>query len=330
MNDENDVLRKRYLSAKKGDLTSYAGMIGEEFSSKINRLAQILGLSHELSVGEYKETLLRECISKFIPKRYSVGRGFIVFVDRHNLSKHADGNIDLLNLKEHRISQQLDILVFDDNNYSPIFRDREFVILRPESVRAIIEVKGFLTTKGVRDSIKKIIVLSKEWNKYTNYIESWGREELKVPGLYLMSWDVQVNKKGNPQCDGEKLRKTIISTYRKNLTPEEFKLRKQPLLNAAYIYNDCSVDYCSYGSKDGVVGEGYSTSRGKFIRYDEKGNPFLDRDSTISRLLASIHINLDTPFNPDFSYFDQSITTSVFPHKFDGITDWDTGKDVDL
>ena len=59
--------RQAYLDAKKGDLTSYAGMIGQEFSSKIDRLAHIIGRAHEPSVGEYKESLLRSCIEQFIP-----------------------------------------------------------------------------------------------------------------------------------------------------------------------------------------------------------------------------------------------------------------------
>jgi len=39
-------LRKKYLESKLGDLAAYAGMIGSEFSSKLDRLSQIIGTSH--------------------------------------------------------------------------------------------------------------------------------------------------------------------------------------------------------------------------------------------------------------------------------------------
>lgn len=341
MTDEKE-LRRQYLDAKRGDLTSYAGMIGEEFSSTVNRLAQILGTSHELSVGEYKESLLRSCIEKFIPKRYSVGTGFILFSGESPLIACAGDTdsvpenvqeefiVDILNLKKYSVSDQLDIIVFDDNNFSPIFRDRDFVVVRPESVRAIVEVKGFLKKSSVIETVKKYIDLGRKWKGYKDYAERGGRNKLHTPGFYLLSWDVYVRKNGTPECDGGILRKKIVDTYRKNLTEEELKLRNFPQIKSAYIYNDCCVSECVYCMPGGVSVDGYSTIRGKFIRYDEKGTPFLDRDSTISHLLASIQSDLETPFNPDFSSFDQSITMSIFPHKHYGITDILTGKEVNM
>lgn len=341
LTDEKE-LRRQYLDAKQGDLTSYAGMIGEEFSSTVNRLAQIIGTSHEPSVGEYKESLLRSCIEKFIPKRYSVGTGFIVFSGESPLLRY-DGNsdgklenvkeesiVDILNLKKYSVSRQLDIVVFDDNNFAPIFRDRDFVVVRPESVRAIVEVKGFLTRQCAVKTVKEYIELGRKWKGYKDYAERGGQIKLHTPGFYLLSWDVHVPKNGTRACDGGILRKTIVDTYRKNLTKEEVKLRNIPLIISAYIYNDCCVNESGYCLPGGVSGDGYLTIRGKFIRYDEKGAPFLDRDSTISNLLASIQRNLETPFNPDFSDFDQSMTMSIFPHEHYGITDILTGKEVNM
>jgi hypothetical protein len=61
--------RENYLKAKRRDLTRYAGMIGDEFKSTVDRLSQIIGTAHEQSVGEYKESLLRSCIEQFVPKK---------------------------------------------------------------------------------------------------------------------------------------------------------------------------------------------------------------------------------------------------------------------
>lgn len=327
MTGKEDEQRSRYLASKRGDLTAYAGMIGEEFTAKINRLAQIIGTSHELSVGQYKESVLRNCIEQFIPKRYSVGTGFIAFTGESHMSEQAGDNIDLLNLKGHYVSRQLDIVVFDDHNYSPIFRDSEFVVVRPESVRTVIEVKGHLKKQYIVDAIDSFLDLGRKWNQYNEYGQRWGREKLHVPSFHLMGWDVYVNGEGKPQCNGEILRKSIVETYRSRLTMTELEERLIPLLSSACIYNNCIVNACGY-SVDNVRGFGYSTSRGRFVRYGDDKQPFLDRDSTISSLLASIFVHLETPFNPDFAYFDQSMTSSVLPHEFSGITDLVSGEDV--
>ncbi len=36
---------------------------------------------------------------------------------------------------------------------------------------------------------------------------------------------------------------------------------------------------------------------------------------TISSLLASVHFSLETPFNPEYTHLDQSMSGSVFPHE---------------
>ncbi|WOD19102.1 DUF6602 domain-containing protein [Paraburkholderia kirstenboschensis] len=325
----DDMMRNRYFASKMGDLTSYAGMVGDEFSAKVNRLAQLIGDSHEPSVGRYKESLLRHCIEQFIPKRYSVGTGSIAFTQESHLNDENSENVDLWNLKEHYVSQQLDIVIFDDHNFPPIFRDAEFVVVRPESVRAVVEVKGYLTKKVVIETVDGFLDLARKWHLYSEYTERWGRKKLHSPCMQLMGWDVYVDKAGAAQCDGETLRRTIVDTYRKRLTTKERKERPFPLLSGAYIYDDCIVNQCGYSTPT-VHGHGYSTDRGRFIRYDEDRQPFLDRDATISSLLASIYVHLETPFNPDFVYPDQSMTRSVLPNQHSGITDLISGNDIDF
>lgn len=92
--------RESYLKSRRRDLTQYAGMIGEEFRSKVDQLSKILGSAHEASVGEYKESLLRSCLQQFLPKRYSVGTGFVVFSAESVPARIAEDNTDLLNLKD--------------------------------------------------------------------------------------------------------------------------------------------------------------------------------------------------------------------------------------
>jgi hypothetical protein len=217
--------------------------------------------------------------------------------------------------------------VYDDTDYAPIFRDKDFVIVRPESVRAIIEVKGFLKCDDVRATVEKYIEFGQRWQAYKAYKATYSEITASAPALLLMAWDVYVDSRGAPACDGARLRKTIVGTYRERLPAEELDPDRFPLLSAAFIYNDCAVNSTGY-FKDGENRFGYSTGRGQFVRYDEQHIPHLDRDCTVSELLARISVHLDVPFNPDFAYFDQSVTLSVLPQQFAGITDLKTGDDT--
>jgi hypothetical protein len=73
----------------------------------------------------------------------------------------------------------------------------------------------------------------------------------------------------------------------------------------------------------------YSTERGKLVRYGEDDKPVLDRDCTIASLLATIYLHLGVPFNPDFAHYDQSISGSVHPHEFAGMTNLLTAEEYE-
>ncbi len=328
MSSHVDDLRAKYLESKRGDLTAYAAMIGEEFSSRVDRLAQIIGTSHEPSVGAYKEALLRSVIAKFIPKRYSVGNGFIVFTKESSRNDFTSSNIDLWNLKDHYVSKQLDIIVYDDYNFPPILKEEGFVVLRPEAVRSVIEVKGYMCKSNLKESIASFVDFGRKWTTYKKYREQWGNEQLHLPSLQLLAWGIYVPPSGEPICDGRAIRQGIVSGYREMLDQQELSSSSIPLLSAAYLYNDCIIHRCTY-IRDKSSGHGYSTDRGKFIRYADDRTPFLAGDSTIASLLAQIHLSLETPFNSDFSYFDQSMSGSLFQHSCSGITDLYSGDEAD-
>jgi hypothetical protein len=112
-----------------------------ELLSKVSRLDELIGRDHWLSVGNYKESILRSLISNILPRKYEVSTGFILASDR-------EGKL----LK----SRQIDIIIWDSVNYAPIFRDGDFVIVPPESCSAVVEVKGKLTAKELHNSLLNI------------------------------------------------------------------------------------------------------------------------------------------------------------------------------
>ena len=81
-------------------------------------------VQHWPSDGHSKESILRQVLRRHLPASVSLGTGFVV--------------------NYFEPSGEIDILITDDT-MPTLFRDGELVIVAPESVRAIIEVKTSLS-----------------------------------------------------------------------------------------------------------------------------------------------------------------------------------------
>ena len=98
-------------------------------------------INHNGEDGMYKEIVLKNIIRRFLPEKYKIGTGFVV-----NQTENRDIHIP---------STQIDLLIYD--NTSPIlFKEGDFVILTPDSVCGIIEVKSNLqNVNSLSEVIKK-------------------------------------------------------------------------------------------------------------------------------------------------------------------------------
>jgi hypothetical protein len=110
-----DVMKTDHeAELEKKNLTKYLLNIGQEFSLKIDRVSHLVGDNHYPSTGRYKERILKKVIEKFLPKRYEVGTGFVLFpslLQPETVKK-------ILKISTHEISKELDIIIYDSNNYS--------------------------------------------------------------------------------------------------------------------------------------------------------------------------------------------------------------------
>lgn len=101
---------------------AYYDSFASELTSKFERIKKLI--PNRESSGDYHEEIIRVALRNFLPKRYSIKKGFI----------YADGDI---------YSKQVDILIIDENVPSAyIFQEGEFAIVRPSSVIAAVEVKS--------------------------------------------------------------------------------------------------------------------------------------------------------------------------------------------
>ncbi|GEK16243.1 DUF6602 domain-containing protein [Aliivibrio fischeri] len=122
----------------KNEISSFFSSHSHELKSKMKRLDFLIGRDHWLSVGNYKEELLRSLLKQLLPKKYEVSSGFILSLDNN-------GN----EIK----SKQQDIIIWDSNEYAAIFRDGDFVIVPPEACKAVIEIKSTLTSQTLKKAM---------------------------------------------------------------------------------------------------------------------------------------------------------------------------------
>ena len=90
--------------------------------------------------GRYKEAVLKTIIQRFLPEKYKIGNGFVV------KQTQTRG--------EHNASKQIDLIIYD-TAYPILFKESDFVILTPDSVKGIIEVKANLENQRFNNVLKK-------------------------------------------------------------------------------------------------------------------------------------------------------------------------------
>jgi hypothetical protein len=103
-----------------------------------DRVRNLIGDAHWGEEGRYKESILKNVISRFLPNNLSIGTGFIITMERGRINR----------------SSQIDIIIYD-NTYPLLFAEGDFIITSPESVRALIEVKTSIASGDIIGIIKK-------------------------------------------------------------------------------------------------------------------------------------------------------------------------------
>ncbi len=113
--------------------------ISNELLLTQNRVRNLIGDKHWASDGAYKEVIFKQVINRFLPKNIETGSGFIV---------------DTINGEIH-CSTQIDVILYD-TNYPVMFRQNDFVIISPQSVKGIIEIKTNPNQKTIRKAITQL------------------------------------------------------------------------------------------------------------------------------------------------------------------------------
>lgn len=308
--------------ADRIDLTGFAALLGESFASRIDLLAKVLRDAHFPSLGTYKERLLAETIRRYLPGSVEVGTGFVLFPCEDTSPPGGEKNDERHNKSAFTLSRQCDILIFDSTSFPPVFRDGDFVVLRPEAVKAVIEVKGALSLKEAKHLIDSFVDFGHKWKTTQLFYKSRSQALTSYPYLLGMAWDLARRKDGRPQTNPRKVREFIAAEYAKRLSIDE--LVGFPLLSQLLIYNEAEIT-SHFGSDDGSVTPwnfGWTSTDGRFRRFAANGSTYRDKDRTIAALLSRLHIATQwSHYNRFFSFTDEIRTDALHPYSHYG-TSW--------
>ncbi|MDR0231384.1 MAG: hypothetical protein LBI82_04620 [Dysgonamonadaceae bacterium] len=119
-------------------LINYHKTTTKELLALTNKVRNLI--THWGEEGRYKEAILKNIIRRFLPEKYTIGTGFVI------KQTNTRG--------EHLSSKQIDLLIYDDS--SPVlFKEGDFVILTPDAVRGIIEVKTNLQNQRLTEILRQ-------------------------------------------------------------------------------------------------------------------------------------------------------------------------------
>lgn len=116
------------IGRERENYRSYASSFAHEIGMQAEQIGRLIG--HGPTVGGQREELLRALLERHVPRRFHVASGFIEGSDR-----------------------QIDILIYDQLEYAPLFRAGNLVVVPFEAVRAVIEVKSNLTSGELTDAL---------------------------------------------------------------------------------------------------------------------------------------------------------------------------------
>lgn len=112
----------------------YEGILGQ-IKSEVDFINTIF--NHQGEKGRGNENILRDLISRFLPKKYGVGTGIII---------DSEGNQ----------SKQIDIIIYDIEIYPSLLSLTSLHLFPIDMVYATIEVKTTLNKKTVKESLENI------------------------------------------------------------------------------------------------------------------------------------------------------------------------------
>ena len=107
--------------------------------------------AHRGKLGENREWLLRRFLSRYLPKRYGVGTGFVLLADE--------------------LSTQQDVVIYDAIDHPVLFAESAAPVFPPHALRVAVEVKSKLDKHGLQETVRKTKILKQSLRKISQQYE---------------------------------------------------------------------------------------------------------------------------------------------------------------
>jgi len=88
-------------------------------------------------IGDYYEAIVRDWAREMVSGAFAVGRGVVLATDG-------------------RASRECDIIIYSAVEYGPLFVSDDIVVVSPEAVRAVIQVKGTVSLDNLGEAIASL------------------------------------------------------------------------------------------------------------------------------------------------------------------------------
>lgn len=158
--------------------TEYYRLRAEELHNKLLQIKQF-NIKHNLTIGMLAEELLRDSLKMLLPQKASISQGFI-----------TNGE---------SCSPQCDIIIYDSQNFAPLFKTESLVVLPANSVIAVIEVKTTIGEKQFHKTLKDFSLLHSMGIK-EKYLFIYNSSSVQTLKNYFFS---ETNKEQN--CSQEEI-----------------------------------------------------------------------------------------------------------------------------
>lgn len=130
------------------NISAHYQSITKELEALKNRVRYYIDTHHWLTDGEWKESVLRSLLGRFLPDSLRIGRGFILTDDGP--------------------TTQCDIIIYR-GDCPVLFREGELVFLTPNAVLAIIEVKSRISTSTFEACVKKLAAIGRKLGPHASH-----------------------------------------------------------------------------------------------------------------------------------------------------------------
>lgn len=171
-------------------LVEYHKSIGKELNDLKNRFRDLLGDEyHKLTDGKHKESILREVLTRHLPKGITAQNGFIKF-------------------NENLCSSEIDILLYS-NDRPILFQNSDIIITTPHAVMGAIEVKTDLTKQQATEAFAKIAINAKRtmeqlkiahWESFNQTFDFKNMHNYKSPWFSLFSYSSSIDDESVLEC----------------------------------------------------------------------------------------------------------------------------------